>query len=244
MKKIFRLIIMALVMATAFTTILPVEAKAKPTVKITRGNPKNKTYFTSYTMTQIGNELQVNGVSSSAKLYNWTSSNPYVLRVSSRGDKGQSIMVKAVGVGKTTLTCQTNDGAVAKVTITVVDQRKTSKAFVERALIEMTNSDIEYIDRKNLTAPYLKMLKEGKTAADVLLKLYNSKDFKKLQFTNKQYVEMLYRVLFGRNPSTAEVNNWTKQLKTKSRKDVLKGFVNSKEFGNLCKTMKIKQGKL
>lgn len=62
--------------------------------------------------------------------------------------------------------------------------------------------------------------------------------------TADEYVRLLYKVFFDREPSDDEVAGWKRQmmLEDKSRKYVLAGFVNSAEFENLCKRYGIESG--
>ena len=68
------------------------------------------------------------------------------------------------------------------------------------------------------------------------------------EFLNKghsdaEYVKVLYRTFFDREPAAEEVNYWVDKLASgQSRAFVLAGFVNSVEFDNLCAQYDISRG--
>ncbi len=85
----------------------------------------------------------------------------------------------------------------------------------------------------------------GKTAtgADVAAGFINSGEFQNKKMTDEEYVTKLYRAFFDREPDKAGYDGWLRELKNgKSRDDVLRGFINSPEFNNLCKKYGINAG--
>ncbi len=85
----------------------------------------------------------------------------------------------------------------------------------------------------------------GKTAtgADVAAGFINSGEFQKKKMTDEEYVTKLYRAFFDREPDKDGYNSWLRELKNgKTRDDVLRGFINSPEFNNLCKKYGINTG--
>ena len=69
------------------------------------------------------------------------------------------------------------------------------------------------------------------TAYEASLYFLHSDEFLKKKTTNEQYVTILYRTFFGREPEKAGMNYWLKQLKNgKSRDYLAKQFAYSKEF--------------
>lgn len=63
-----------------------------------------------------------------------------------------------------------------------------------------------------------------------------SEEFINKRLSNQNYVTLLYRTLFDREPDTAGRNTWVNLLdRGESRSAVLNGFTNSVEFDRLCK---------
>ena len=70
-----------------------------------------------------------------------------------------------------------------------------------------------------------------------------SPEFLNKGYDNAQYVKVLYKTFFDREPAAEEVNYWVGQINSgKSRAFVLAGFVNSVEFDNLCASYGISRG--
>ena len=60
---------------------------------------------------------------------------------------------------------------------------------------------------------------------------------------NKTFINILYFSFLGRIPSDSEVASWENELQNgKCRAEVLAGFVNSNEFGEICSNFGIRQG--
>ncbi|MBP3338077.1 MAG: Ig-like domain-containing protein [Lachnospiraceae bacterium] len=98
-------IIVGIVMAFATDVILTIESQNMHDVMWT----VNEEDMFTVTITGLEEEVNVDYIS-------WTSSNPYVATVVKNTETGTA-MVKAVGAGRTTITCQYSDGAtISKVT--------------------------------------------------------------------------------------------------------------------------------
>ena len=70
-----------------------------------------------------------------------------------------------------------------------------------------------------------------------------SKEFLGKEMSNADYLVVLYRTFFDREPDEAGYNDWLDQMRNgKKRKAVLAGFINSKEFACMCADYGIKQG--
>jgi len=77
--------------------------------------------------------------------------------------------------------------------------------------------------------------------ADVAYSFINSQEFVGRNLSDNQYIDVLYRVFFGREPDAAGVSYWQGLLNAgKSRADVLNGFIYSQEFKNICASFGIK----
>lgn len=70
-----------------------------------------------------------------------------------------------------------------------------------------------------------------------------SPEFLNKGHSNEQYVKVLYKTFFNREPASSEVSYWVDMLKNgKSKAFVLSGFVNSNEFDSLCTSYGIARG--
>lgn len=89
-------------------------------------------------------------------------------------------------------------------------------------------------------------LKSGiKTGADITKEIINSNEFKSRNLSNQDYLIVLYKAFFNRDPDEQGFTIWLDRLnKGSSRNYVLSGFVNSTEFVNLCRNYNIRAGYL
>ena len=73
--------------------------------------------------------------------------------------------------------------------------------------------------------------------ADVANGFIFSQEFINRNTSNEDFVTILYRAFFGREPDTAGYNGWLGHLNSGvSRQAILNGFIYSIEFENLCKS--------
>ena len=61
-------------------------------------------------------------------------------------------------------------------------------------------------------------------------------EFQKKKLTNDQYIKVLYQTFMGRNADAAGLKYWKSELKTKSRKQVLRSFASCAEFQKIMKS--------
>ena len=89
-------------------------------------------------------------------------------------------------------------------------------------------------------------LKSGvKTGADIAKEIINSNEFKSRNLSNQDYLIVLYKAFFNRDPDEQGFAIWLDRLnKGSSRNYILSGFVNSTEFVNLCRNYNIRAGYL
>lgn len=88
-------------------------------------------------------------------------------------------------------------------------------------------------------------LQNGMTGCQLVEGFVYSKEFAISDFSNEEYVEILYRTLLGRDSEPAGKLDWVTRLENgESRSEVLAGFAYSTEFNNLCNEYGIKVGVL
>lgn len=81
------------------------------------------------------------------------------------------------------------------------------------------------------------------SGADVAERFIFSEEFLAKNLGNEEFLNIMYRSFFGREPDPEGYAGWLAQLRGgMSRKSVLARFVNSTEFGNLCSAYGIKRG--
>lgn len=79
--------------------------------------------------------------------------------------------------------------------------------------------------------------------AEVVAYIFESKEFVDKNKTDEEYVDLLYRAIFNRNPDSEGKQHWLDFLNTGfSRRKVLKGFTDSQEFADLCSTYEVVKG--
>jgi parallel beta-helix repeat protein len=85
------------------------------------------------------------------------------------------------------------------------------------------------------------LLSEKKTGADVAYGFIFSPEFEMKSIGNDDYLKILYRAFFDREPEPAGLQGWLDALQSGvSREEVLNGFIYAKEFEELCDQYDIK----
>ena len=114
------------------------------------------------------------------------------------------------------------------------------EAFVERLYEHVLNrsSDAEGMEY------WTKSLKEGsKTGAQVAAGFVLSEEFVNQNVTNEAFIDILYRTCMNREGDAAGKQNWLECLQTGfSRTYVLRGFMESREFSEICDLFGIERG--
>lgn len=73
----------------------------------------------------------------------------------------------------------------------------------------------------------------------------SSPEFQNKKYSEEEYLAALYDAFFGRVPGPSEVQYWKNEMASgKSRKYVLRGFVNSNEYERLCQAAGITRGEM
>ncbi|MCR4650017.1 MAG: DUF4214 domain-containing protein [Lachnospiraceae bacterium] len=121
-----------------------------------------------------------------------------------------------------------------------LSQEEKVKKFVERFYTTILDRPAEVAGLNDWTN---RLISKQATGADVAAGFINSGEFQKKKMNDEEYVTRLYRAFFDREPDQEGYNNWLRELKNgKTRDDVLRGFINSPEFNNLCKKYGINTG--
>ena len=104
--------------------------------------------------------------------------------------------------------------------------------FVIRFYQQCLNREPEITDREYWVSHLI-----NQTEAGAGLAICFSQEFLGRNISNKEYIKILYRAFFNRDPDADGYNNWLSQLNTgTSRQDVLNGFLDSAEFFALCES--------
>ena len=98
-------------------------------------------------------------------------------------------------------------------------------------------------DEKGLD-DWINALQSGKaTGAKVVAGFVLSPEYQANSLSNEEYVTALYRIIFEREPDDAGLVAWLAVMENGyTYKKVLAGFINSDEFGNLCRDLGIARG--
>ncbi len=172
------------------------------------------------------------------KTVTWTTSNKKIATVDQNGK------VTAVKAGTATITAKTSNGKTATCKVTV---RKASAfdpvvAFVTRLYRLCLSRDP---DQGGLDY-WVNYLKTGqKTAAEVVYGFFFSDEMKRLNLSNEEYVERCYAVMMDRASDAGGKKYWVEHLENGvTRLYVVRGFVESKEFTQICKDYGVTRGSL
>ena len=183
-------------------------------------------------------QLKATVTGNNNKKVTWTSSNPKVAKVDSKG------MVTAVSdpsnlVTTVTITAKTVDGKTAKCIVTVEDP---ISAFVRRLYSYCFDRKA---DKKGFDY-WTKLLRnKEKTAAQAVQGFFESNEMKNKNLSNKEFLNRCYLVLMNRNADKGGLDYWLKEMKKgASKRKILQGFVESKEFTNICKDFNLVRGNI
>ncbi|MGM0366401.1 MAG: LCP family protein [Actinomycetota bacterium] len=90
-------------------------------------------------------------------------------------------------------------------------------------------------DHNGLNAWVNRLMTGAKTGEDVAKDFVLSEEFVSKNYNNSQFVTILYRAFFNREPDSYGMNAWLSRMAGgQSRSQVLDGFLSSKEFAKLC----------
>ncbi len=122
------------------------------------------------------------------------------------------------------------------------DAAELVRDFVRRMYTVVLNRPAEEKGLNDWTNHLLNGIVNGAQVADGFI---GSEEFANRNLSNEDYVKVLYRAFFNREADEGGFNVWMNELaKGASRRDVMKGFVHSVEFSDLCAQYGIIRGEI
>ena len=121
------------------------------------------------------------------------------------------------------------------------DPKKLIRDFVDRIYIYVLDREPE----QEGAAYWTNELYEFKrTGAEVAEGFIFSEEFESRKLSDKEYLTILYKTFFGREPDDAGMNHWLSVLSSVSqtRREIAKSFIYSQEWADTCATYGIKSG--
>lgn len=119
-------------------------------------------------------------------------------------------------------------------------QRQYIEAFVSRMYTVALNRNAEYTGLMFWSDGLERCEYDG---ASIARGFICSREFLNRNLSNEEFVNVLYRTFFDREADPSGWKSWNDALNQgKSRTYVLSGFVNSKEFADLCSSYNIARG--
>lgn len=127
-------------------------------------------------------------------------------------------------------------------TPTPSDSEKQIEEFITRFYKLCLNREP---DKKGLQDWKDQLLSGSRTGSDIAYGFVFSKEFSGRNFSNEEYVSILYSAFFDRKADTKGLTKWVADLDAGlSRMYILHGFVESQEFSTLCDRYGIIRGDL
>ena len=81
------------------------------------------------------------------------------------------------------------------------------------------------------------------TGAKLVCGFVLSKEYQANNLSDEEYITAFYRIIFNREPDKAGLESWIIVLDNGcTNEKILEGFINSDEFGNICKDLGIERG--
>ncbi len=116
------------------------------------------------------------------------------------------------------------------------------RSFVKRMYTVVLGRRADAVGLNDWTNHLLNGIVNGAQVADGFI---GSEEFANRNLSNVDYVKVLYRAFFNREADEGGFNVWMNELaKGVSRRDVMKGFVHSVEFSDLCAQYGIIRGEI
>ena len=122
------------------------------------------------------------------------------------------------------------------------DQNYNVTSFVERMYTKALGRGSDIPGLENWCK---KLLDKSITGAELVTGFFFSKEFENKNLNHTDFVKTAYRAILDREADSSGLKHWVNKLNNgTSRKEVLAGFIESKEFTNLCNTYGIERGTL
>lgn len=116
------------------------------------------------------------------------------------------------------------------------------RSFVKRMYTVVLNRRADAVGLNEWTQRLMNGTANGAQLADGFI---SSDEFVNRNLSDEKYVKVLYRAFFNREPDEGGFNVWMNELaKGTSRREVMKGFVHSVEFSDLCAAYGIIRGEI
>lgn len=117
--------------------------------------------------------------------------------------------------------------------------------FVVRLYKQALGRQDDGIRESEINDWYYKLKTKAQTGADVAYGFFFSQEFKNRMVTDEQFVDLLYSVMFDRDPDPAGREGWLSSLRSGMRREyVYKGFANSIEFKSVCDQYAVNPGEI
>lgn len=124
----------------------------------------------------------------------------------------------------------------------IIDQNENLTRFVSRLYTLILQRRPE---RTGLSAWVGQLYNQNNTAAEVISGFTDSSEFMERNFTDEEYITILYQTIFDRAPDGEGMNTWKGNLDVgMSRNFVLYHLVYSKEFTELCHKYNVVKGEI
>ena len=79
------------------------------------------------------------------------------------------------------------------------------------------------------------LLVNGNSGSDIVYGFINSQEFIGKNLSDEEYITLLYRIFFDREPDAAGLANWINALANRaSRNDIIRSFAASEEWLTYC----------
>ncbi len=116
------------------------------------------------------------------------------------------------------------------------------RSFVKRMYTVVLSRRADAVGLNEWTQRLMNGTANGAQLADGFI---SSSEFVNRNLSNEKYIKVLYRAFFNREADEGGFNVWMSELaKGVSRRDVMKGFVHSVEFSDLCAQYGIIRGEI
>ena len=166
----------------------------------------------------------------------WTSSNTKIAKVDKNTGKVTAVSDPKHTVSTVTITATTVDGKKATCKVTVEDP---INAFVRRLYKYCLNRNPDKVGFDYWTS---RLRSKKITAAEAVKGFFDSKEMKDMKLSNAETIERCYLVMMDRKSDKGGKDYWIKNYAKYGKVYVLRGFVDSKEFTQICKDFNITRG--